>query len=163
MLHNHSLAAINNSVQPKANGSPVKSAASAADLASYEEETYSEWRNSMNKKQDEVSIIRSSAAEYLTFVASTGGDEDSIEMRYEDENIWLTQKMMAVLYDVDVRTTNEHIKEIYNDGEQVETSTIRKFRIVQTEGGRQISRNQDHYKRQTSFQLGRAFFFCQGG
>ena len=117
----------------------------------------------MNKKQDEISIIRSSAAEYLTFVASTGDDGDSLEMRYEDENIWLTQKMMAVLYDVDVRTTNEHIKEIYNDGEQVETSTIRKFRIVQAEGGRQISRNQDHYKRQTSFQLGRAFFFCQGG
>ena len=80
------------SVRPllKANGSPVKSSASAADLATYEEEAYSEWRNSMNKKQDEVSIIRSSAAEYLTFVASTGGDEDSIEMRYEDENIWLT-------------------------------------------------------------------------
>ena len=51
------------------------------------EETYREWRNSMNKKQDEISIIRSSAAEYLTFVVSTAGDEDSIEMRYEDENI----------------------------------------------------------------------------
>lgn len=57
----------------------------------------------MKKKKDEVTI-RSSAAEYLTYVASVGSKQDSIEMRYEDENIWLTQKMMAVLYDVDVRT-----------------------------------------------------------
>ena len=65
----------------------------------------------MAKKKNEISI-RSSAAEYLTYVASVGGQEDSIEMRYEDENIWLTQKMMATLYDVDVRTINEHIKKI---------------------------------------------------
>ena len=55
-------------------------------------------------------IIRSSAAEYLTFVAATGDNIESIEMRYEDENIWLTQKLMATLYDVNVRTINEHIK-----------------------------------------------------
>ena len=60
------------------------------------------------KKKDEITI-RSSAAEYLTYVASVGDQQDSIEMRYEDENIWLTQKMMATLYDVDVRTINEHI------------------------------------------------------
>lgn len=63
----------------------------------------------MAKKKNEISI-RSSAAEYLTYVASVGGQEDSIEMRYEDENIWLTQKMMATLYDVDVRTISDHIK-----------------------------------------------------
>ena len=63
----------------------------------------------MKKKKDEITI-RSSAAEYLTYVASVGDQQDSIEMRYEDENIWLTQKMMATLYDVDVRTINEHIK-----------------------------------------------------
>ena len=63
----------------------------------------------MKKKKDEITI-RSSAAEYLTYVASVGNEQDSIEMRYEDENIWLTQKMMATLYDVDVRTINEHIK-----------------------------------------------------
>ena len=63
----------------------------------------------MKKKKAEVTI-RSSAAEYLTYVASIGDQQDSIEMRYEDENIWLTQKMMATLYDVDVRTINEHIK-----------------------------------------------------
>ena len=68
----------------------------------------------MKKDKREISIVRSSAAEYLTFVASTGADEKSIEMRYEDENIWLTQKMMAALYDVDVRTINDHIKKIYS-------------------------------------------------
>ena len=70
----------------------------------------------MKKKKDEVTI-RSSAAEYLTYVASVGEQQDSVEMRYEDENIWLTQKMMATLYDVDVRTVNEHIKKIYLDSE----------------------------------------------
>lgn len=64
--------------------------------------------NTMAKKKNQVSI-RSSAAEYLTFVASTGDSDESVEMRYEDENIWLTQKMMAELYDVDVRTINYHI------------------------------------------------------
>ena len=54
----------------------------------------------MKKKKDEITI-RSSAAEYLTYIASIGDQQDSIEMRYEDENIWLTQKMMATLYDVD--------------------------------------------------------------
>ena len=68
----------------------------------------------MKKKKDEVTI-RSSAAEYLTYVASVGDQQDSIEMRYEDENIWLTQKMMATLYDVGLPTINEHIKKIYAD------------------------------------------------
>ena len=65
----------------------------------------------MSKEQNQITI-RSSAAEYLTFVASTGDSDESVEMRYEDENIWLTQKMMAVLYDVSVSTINEHIKKI---------------------------------------------------
>ena len=94
----------------------------------------------MKKKKDEITI-RSSAAEYLTYVASVGGQQDSIEMRYEDENIWLTQKMMATLYDVDVRTINEHIKKIYSDSELEEDATIRNFRIVQTEGSRQVTRD----------------------
>ena len=75
----------------------------------------------MAKKKDEITI-RSSTAEYLTYVASVGDRQDSIEMRYEDENIWLTQKMMATLYDVDVRTINEHIKKIYSDSELEEVS-----------------------------------------
>lgn len=97
----------------------------------------------LKKKKDEVTI-RSSAAEYLTYVASVGNEQDSIEMRYEDENIWLTQKMMATLYDVDVRTINDHIKKIYLDSELEEDSTIRNFRIVQTEGSRQVARNTKH-------------------
>lgn len=62
----------------------------------------------MKQRNDDITI-RSSTAEYLTYAASVGDQADSIEMRYEDENIWLTQKMMATLYDVDVRTINEHI------------------------------------------------------
>ena len=69
-------------------------------------------------------------------------------MCYEDENIWLTQKMMTTLYDVDVRTINEHIKKIYSDSELEEDSTIRNFRIVQTEGSRQVTRDTKHYNLQ---------------
>ena len=101
----------------------------------------------MKKKKDEVTI-RSSAAEYLTYIASVGDQQDSFEMRYEDENIWLTQKMMATLYDVDVRTINEHIKKIYSDSELEEDLTIRNFRIVQTEGSRQVTRDTKHYNLQ---------------
>lgn len=108
----------------------------------------------MGRKKNEVSMIRSSAAEYLTFVASTGNDEKSIEMRYEDENIWLTQKMMATLYDVDVRTINDHIKKIYLDSELDEAATIRKFRIVQTEGIRQVNREVNHYNLQMIISVG---------
>ena len=107
----------------------------------------------MAKKKDEITI-RSSAAEYLTYVASVGDHEDSIEMRYEDENIWLTQKMMATLYDVDVRTINEHIKKIYSDFELDEDSTIRNFRIVQTEGSRQVTRDTKHYSLQMIIAVG---------
>ena len=78
----------------------------------------------MKKKKDEITI-RSSAAEYLTYVASVGEQQDSIEMRYEDENIWLTQKMMATLYGVGLPTINEHIKKIYADSELEESATIR--------------------------------------
>ena len=99
-------------------------------------------------------IVRSSAAEYLTFVASAGNSDDSFEMRYEDENIWLTQKMMAELYGVNVRTINEHIKKIYNDGELVENSTIRKFRIVQDEGSRRVNREVIHYNLQLIIAVG---------
>ena len=98
-------------------------------------------------KKDE-NTIRSSAAEYLTYVASVGNEQDSIEMRYEDENIWLTQKMMATLYDVGLPTINEHIKKIYADSELEEDATIRNFRIVQTEGSHQVTRDTKHYNLQ---------------
>ena len=107
----------------------------------------------LKKKNDEITI-RSSAAEYLTYVASVGDQQDSIEMRYEDENIWLTQKMMATLYDVDVRTINEHIKKIYSDSELEEDATIRNFRIVQTEGSRQVTRDTKHYNLQMIIAVG---------
>ena len=107
----------------------------------------------MKKKKGEITI-RSSAAEYLTYVASVGDQQDSIEMRYEDENIWLTQKMMATLYDVDVRTINEHIKKIYSDSELEEDATIRNFRIVQTEGTRQVTRDTKHYSLQMIIAVG---------
>lgn len=95
----------------------------------------------MAKKKDEITI-RSSAAEYLTYVASVGDQQDSIEMRYEDENIWLTQKMMATLYDVGTNTINYHIKKIFEDSELQENSVIRKFRITASDGK---SYNTNHY------------------
>lgn len=105
-------------------------------------------------EHEQERLIRSSAAEYLTFVAATGDSTESMEMRYEDENIWLTQKMMAALYDVDVRTINEHIQKIYSDGELQKEATIRKYRIVQTEGSRQISRQINHYSLQMIVAVG---------
>lgn len=107
----------------------------------------------MKKKKDEITI-RSSAAEYLTYVASVGDQQDSVEMRYEDENIWLTQRMMATLYDVGLPTINEHIKKIYADSELEETATIRNFRIVQTEGSRQVTRDTKHYSLQMIIAVG---------
>lgn len=95
----------------------------------------------MAKKKEEITI-RSSTAEYLTYIASVGDVETSFEMRYEDENIWLTQKLMAVLYDVDVRTVNYHIKKIFADSELQEDSVIRKFRITADDGK---TYNANHY------------------
>ncbi|KDE64376.1 toxin Fic [Fusobacterium necrophorum DJ-1] len=105
------------------------------------------------KRKNEITI-HSSTAEYLTFVASTGNSEDSFEVRYEEENIWLTQKMMAELYGVDVRTVSEHIKKIYQDFELDENSTIRNFRIVQKEGNRSVNRELKHYNLQLIIAVG---------
>ena len=102
------------------------------------------------KKKNEVSI-RSSAAEYLTYVASIGGEESSLEMRYEDENIWLTQKMMAALYDVGTNTINYHLKKIFEDSELREDSVIRKFRITAEDGK---SYNTNHYNLQAIISVG---------
>ena len=71
--------------------------------------------------------------------------QDSIEVRYEDETIWLTQKMMATLFDVESNTITYHLQEIYKSGELEREATTRKFRVVQTEGARQVSREVDHY------------------
>jgi hypothetical protein len=90
--------------------------------------------------QLESSIVRSSAAEYLTFVAATG--KGGVEAVYANENIWLTQKMIATLYDVDVRTVNYHLKKIFSDRELEEISVIRNFRITASDGK---NYNTNHY------------------
>ena len=102
------------------------------------------------KKADK--LIRSSAAEYLTYVAATG--ENGVELRYEDENIWLTQKMLSALYGVSISAINQHIKKIYEDKELEEKSTIKNFLIVQDEGNRKISRNVIHYNLQMIIAVG---------
>lgn len=98
----------------------------------------------MSKTSNNITI-RSSAAEYLTFVASTNAINENIEVRYENENLWLTQKLISKLYGVEVNTINYHIKKIFADNELEENSTIRKFRIVQIEGSREVTREVEHY------------------
>ncbi|MFZ5560303.1 MAG: virulence RhuM family protein [Pseudomonadota bacterium] len=92
-------------------------------------------------EKKDVSLVRSSAAEYLTFVAATGGG--GVEAVYADESIWLTQKMLAQLYDVDVRTINYHLKKVFSDSELQAESVIRNFRITASDGK---SYNTQHYK-----------------
>ena len=87
----------------------------------------------MSKKSNKITI-RSSAAEYLTYVASIGDETQNIEVRYEDENIWLTQKMLGMLFDVESHTINYHIKNIFSDSELAEDSVTRKFRITADDG-----------------------------
>ncbi|MBU6170146.1 MAG: virulence RhuM family protein [Verrucomicrobia bacterium] len=111
-------------------------------------------RKKQSKTPTEVSIIRSSAAEYLTFVAAGGESDASVEMRYEDENIWLTQKMMAALYDVSVPAINQHLKRIFSDNELEPEATIKKYLIVQTEGSRQVQRSVEHYSLQAIIAVG---------
>jgi len=83
-------------------------------------------------KKNEVSIVRSSAAEYLTFVAASG--HGGVEAVYADENVWITQKMMGLLYDVDVRTVNYHLKNVFSSSELAEDSVIRNIRITAADG-----------------------------
>lgn len=104
-----------------------------------------------DQHNDNYPTIRSSAAEYLTYIAATGDNPQSIEMRYEDESIWLTQKLMAVLYDVDVRTINYHIKKVFEDGELNENSVIRKYWITASDG-KQYDTN--HYNLQMIIAVG---------
>ncbi len=105
-------------------------------------------------KKNEVSLVRSSAAEYLTFVAATGSAQTSVEMRYEDENIWLTQKMMATVYDVSVPAISQHLKRIFADNELEREATIKPYLTVQTEGNRDVQRNVEHYSLQAIIAVG---------
>lgn len=105
----------------------------------------------MARKTIKEVTIRSSAAEYLTFVAATGDSNESVEVRYEDENIWITQKMLAVLYEVETNTINYHIKKIFEDSELEEDSVIRNFRITATDGK---SYDTKHYNLQMIIAVG---------
>ena len=91
----------------------------------------------MSKKipqKNEATVVRSSAAEYLSFVAATGSAQNSVEMRYEDENIWLTQKMMATLYDVSVPAINQHLQRIFFDNELEEAAVIKQYLTTAADG-----------------------------
>lgn len=88
-------------------------------------------------------LIRNSTAEFLIFTGQSG--EQSIEARYEDETIWLSQKLMGQLFDVGINTINYHLKEIFESGEISPEATVRKFRIVQTEGSRNVARQVEFY------------------
>lgn len=104
------------------------------------------------EKTKDISI-NSSTGKYLTFIASTGNQETSIEMRYESENIWMTQKMIAELYGVSIPAINQHIKTLIENHE-IDTATIKKFLIVQKEGKREVKREQDHYNLQAIISIG---------
>lgn len=92
---------------------------------------------------DNKLTIRNSTTEFLIFTSQAG--EDGIEVKFEDENVWLSQKMMSKLFDVQINTINEHLKNIFFSNELDENSTIRNFRIVQKEGNRNITRKIDFY------------------
>jgi hypothetical protein len=94
-------------------------------------------------KKSEKQLIRNSTVEFLVFTSQS--DEKSIEARYEDETVWLTQKLMAELFEVDVRTISEHLGNIYKSRELLANTTVRKFRIVQKEGEREVSRTVDFH------------------
>jgi hypothetical protein len=93
--------------------------------------------------KDKKLQIRNSTAEFLIFTRQAG--EDGIEVRVENETVWLTQKLMSVLFEVDVRTVSEHLGNVFASGEQSEQATIRNFRTVQKEGNRKVARDVAFY------------------
>lgn len=110
-----------------------------------------DWRRCiMSKMKDEVTI-HSSAAEYLTYVAAVGDNADSMEMRYEDENIWLTQRMMAQLYDVSVQNIGQHVKKILDDGELIVEAVVKKYFITAADGKQYSTK---HYNLQMIIAVG---------
>ncbi|MCL4756753.1 MAG: virulence RhuM family protein [Rhodocyclaceae bacterium] len=91
---------------------------------------------------------------YFCLRVPTGGGSASVEMRYEDENLWLTQKMMATLYDVSVPAISQHLKRIYADNELTREATVKQYLMVQTEGDREVQRKVDHYSLQAIIAIG---------
>lgn len=96
--------------------------------------------------------IRNSTAEFLIFEKQAHAD--SIEVRYEDETLWLTQKMIAQLFDVESNTITYHLKEVFDSGELERQATTRKFRVVQSESSRQVTRTIGHYKLDAAISVG---------
>jgi len=96
--------------------------------------------------------IRNSTAEFLIFTRQSG--ENSIEVRVEDETVWLMQKLMAALFEVSIPTINEHLVNLYAQEEISKVSTIRNFRTVQKEGNRDVARNVEHYNLDASIAVG---------
>jgi len=88
----------------------------------------------MSKEKHKKVSLRSSTSEYLTYIAASGGDSENLELMYQDENIWLTQKMMAALYDVTIPAINQHIKTIFNDGELTSDSVIKEYLTTAADG-----------------------------
>ena len=109
-------------------------------------------KNNSQFRTHHSKLIRNSTSEFLIFTSQDG--KNSIEARYEDETIWLTQKLIAELFEVDVRTVNEHLKNIFKQNELVAEATIRNFRIVQKEGNRQVTRNLDFYNLEAIISVG---------
>ncbi len=103
------------------------------------------------RQPPEVSIVRSSAAEYLTFVAATGSQQQAVEMRYEDENIWLSQKMMVTLYDVTVPAISQHLKRIFKDRELIEEAVVKQLLTTAADGK---AYNVKHYSSQAIIAVG---------
>ena len=105
----------------------------------------------MAKKKNTEITIRSAAAEYLTYVAAVGDAPESFEMRYEGENIWLTQRMMAELYGISVPAINQHLKKVFGDGELTEESVIKKYLITAADGKQYLT---NHYNLQAIIAVG---------
>lgn len=104
-----------------------------------------------NLKRNDLALVRSSAAEYLTFVASGGSSETAVEMRYEDENVWLTQKLMAALYDVSVAAINQHLKRVFADNELDESAVVKEYLITAADGKNYKTK---HYNLQAIIAIG---------
>ena len=104
-----------------------------------------------NSSWDDMEPQKSSAAQFLTYVASVGNVDERYEIRYEDENIWMSQKMLAQVYGIEINSINYHIKKIFADAELDESSVIRKIRITGPDGK---NYNVNHYNLQVIIALG---------
>jgi len=105
----------------------------------------------MSKEKNKKVSLRSSTSEYLTYIASSGGDSENLEILYQDENIWLTQKMMATLYDVTIPAINQHIKTIFNDNELTSDSVIKEYLTTAADGKKYKTK---HYSLQLIIAVG---------